>query len=103
MISSRESRGPVSGSSAARAAYLAMTVDGSRKRRWGAGRSKPERIGLRHALRMAGRQRRHGPRLLEPDEGVELLGEHGLEVVAVALGLGTIDDADGPLEAGLGK
>src|SRR5215218_6490133 len=45
-------------------------------------------------------ERLDGRRLVEVEHGVELLGELRVEVVAQALGLGPVDDADGALEPG---
>ena len=45
-------------------------------------------------------QRGDGGRLVEVDDPVELVGQRGVEVVAQALGLGSVDDADGPLQPG---
>src|ERR1700712_6044983 len=50
------------------------------------------RISLALSLRNAGRlQWRDGLGLLEPDVGVELLRQDGLEVMAPELGLGAVD------------
>jgi hypothetical protein len=38
--------------------------------------------------------------VVDVDDGIELVGEPSLEVVALELGLRPVDDADGPLEAG---
>src|SRR5438552_856771 len=62
-----------------------------------------ERIGLRHLARVPPRgalEGLDGARLVEVQHGVELLGQPRAEVVARALGVRTIDHADGPLEAG---
>src|SRR4051812_26027372 len=66
------------------------------------GASHPRRIRLGQLP--AGPERRALQRLqragfVEVNEGVELVGEPGLKIVAPALGLGTVDDADGALEA----
>ena len=45
----------------------------------------------------------HGVGVIEVDDGVELVDESGAEVVAVALGLGAVDHADGALEAGVAQ
>src|SRR5262245_19776384 len=45
-------------------------------------------------------ERLDGPRLVDVHDGVELIGQQRVEVVARALGVGTVDDADGPFEAG---
>ena len=47
---------------------------------------------------MFGGEWRHGLRLVEPDPGVELVGERRLGVMTPALGLGAVDDADEALE-----
>ena len=41
----------------------------------------------------------HGASFVEPNIGIELPGQRGLEVVALKLGLRSIDDADGALQA----
>src|SRR5947207_9804494 len=56
--------------------------------------SEPERIGLFVAWPLFARKRGHRLRLVEPHPGVELLRQDRMAVVAPALGLGAIDDAD---------
>src|SRR3546814_497782 len=63
--------------------------------------SEPERIGVRHRLRPTARQLRDGPRLVEPDIVVELKRQRRLEIMASALCLRPVDDADRPLEQDL--
>src|SRR4051812_17982383 len=68
----------------------------------GARTSHPCRIRLRQLAAVPDRlalQRLQGVRFIEVNEGVELLGQPGLEVVAPALGLGAVDDADCAFEA----
>src|SRR5438067_7103296 len=48
-------------------------------------------------------ERLNGARLVEVDHGVELIPQPGLEVVADAFGLRSIDDAYRPLQARLPK
>ena len=48
-------------------------------------------------------QRGHRLGLLEPDEGVELLGEDRFEIVAEEFALRPIDDADRTLQSGLAQ
>src|SRR5688572_504130 len=65
-------------------------------------RSHPTRIGLRHIPGMPSRhalERLDGAGLVDVDHGVELLRQTGVKVVALALGLGSIDHADRALEA----
>ena len=44
-------------------------------------------------------ERLHGVRPVDVHHGVELTGDVGVEPVALTLGLGSIDDAHGALEA----
>src|SRR3954470_13630004 len=60
--------------------------------------SNPERIGLRHALPLLHRQRRHRAGLLEPNICIELVRQRSIEIVARKLGLRPIDHADGALQ-----
>src|SRR5690606_5123116 len=60
--------------------------------------SEPERIGLRDPARQLGGESGDGGGLVEPDVFVELPRQDRLEVVALKLGVGPIDDADGALE-----
>jgi hypothetical protein len=43
------------------------------------------------------------PRLIEVEHGIELVRQPCQEVVAQALGFGTVDDPDGPLELGVAQ
>jgi hypothetical protein len=64
-------------------------------------RSHGERVGFRwFVLIPAGAplQRLQGARFVEVYDGVKLAGDPGPEVVASALGLRPIDDADGPFQ-----
>src|ERR1700730_2175515 len=45
----------------------------------------------------------HRPRLIEVKDGIELLLQPRLEVVAHALGFGAVDHPDGPLEPGIAQ
>src|SRR3990167_3249784 len=59
----------------------------------------PERVGLVIVTGAAGGAERFDRvGFVEPDEGIELIGQHGLEVVALQLGQRPVDDADGALE-----
>src|SRR3954471_15493402 len=62
-----------------------------------------ERVGLGRAELAVLAERRHGAGLLEPDIGVELVGQHGVEVVADALRVRPVDDPDCTLEARAGE
>src|SRR3989304_3478672 len=62
--------------------------------------SYAKRVGVRHPLARVRRKGVDRPGLVEPDVLVELDGEHGLEVVALQLGLGPVDHADGALQTG---
>src|SRR3954469_15120879 len=62
-----------------------------------------ERVGLGRAEFAVLAERRHGPGLLEPDIGVELVGQHGVEVVAHALRVGSVDHPDRALEPRAGE
>ena len=68
--------------------------------------SLPGRVRLGHLSGVPSRceiERLHGGRLVEVDDRVELLRKAGLEVVAGPLGLGSVDHADGALEARLAR
>src|SRR5438445_12733355 len=63
-----------------------------------------ERIGVGHAgLGVFGSERRRRRGLVEPDEGVELLRQRGIGVVAHQLGIGPVDNPYEPLQPGLQK
>src|SRR4051812_11877923 len=65
------------------------------------GSLQPAREGLGHfgGVPAGGAlQRGDGGGLVEVDDRVELVGQGGVEVVAQALGLGSVDDADRPLQ-----
>src|SRR3954452_3900232 len=63
---------------------------------------QPKWICLRGtSLRVLRPERRQGRGLVEPDEGVELLRQGGVGVVAHPLGVGPGDDADEALQARL--
>src|SRR6185369_12227408 len=61
--------------------------------------SQPERIRLRHPRHLLAAQGDDGVGFVEPAVLVELPGEHGLEVVALELGLRAVDDPDRAFEA----
>src|SRR3954447_20925321 len=67
-------------------------------RRVPAGRSDAKRKGLRPAMRPHRGERWDAPRFLKPDISIELLGEHGVEIVAVNFRVRPINHADRPLE-----
>src|SRR6266576_1581324 len=59
------------------------------------------RIGLGEiaALTRPSLERHEGGRRVDVDDRVELIGRPGAEIMARAFRLGSVDDADGPLEA----
>src|SRR5438270_522628 len=61
--------------------------------------SKPEGIGLRHAFLRLLRQSGDRARYLEPDIGVELARQRGVEIMAGKLGLRPVDHANRALQA----
>src|ERR687898_2770020 len=69
--------------------------------RWRNGGSDGERVGLGQLAALPFARCLEGlerPRLVDMDDGIELIGEPGLEVVREAVRLGPVDDPDRALE-----
>src|SRR5689334_4622234 len=60
--------------------------------------SQPKRPSLRQIMPLDTRERRHRRGFREPDPQVELLGQAGVEVMALPLRLRAVDHTDGALK-----
>ena len=58
----------------------------------------PEWIGVRLPFQWTARERRDRLRLGKPNKGIELLRQMSVEVMALPLSFGAVDNADGALQ-----